>query len=77
MSEQLSINIALAVSILIIYAVRSRPWRKWLGLVLLLGSPVAMFQFRLLPESFSHVYAFAWVTGLDLFFGRNRYVRED
>lgn len=74
MNELAGICLSVIVSLLLMYGVRPRRCRTLLSLILVLGSPLALFQFRLLPDVYGYIYVLAWVTGVNLFLTRNRYV---
>lgn len=73
------IGLSATVAYLLLYRVRSRQWRKWLGIILIFFGAIATFKSPRIQGEFDvGLIAFiVWMCGLHLFFERARYEDEE
>ena len=74
-----AIGLCVTVAYLLLYRVKSRQWRKWLGIILSVSGAIATFKIPRMQGEFDvGMIAFiVWMCGLHLFFERARYEDEE
>lgn len=79
MIDNIVFGLAVTTSCVLFYGVKSRTYRKWLGIVLGVSGAVLTFTIRPEPDEFDpfNIYLIMWMTGVTLFCERGRYEDEN
>ncbi|WP_109512039.1 hypothetical protein [Pseudomonas ovata] len=73
--DNLVFGVAVTLYFALAYGLKRRLYRKWLGIVLVVVGLVGSFAVMPLASGFDpfNVFLVMWLTGLTLFFERDRY----
>lgn len=74
--DNLVFGFAVTLSFALVYGLRQRLYRKWLGIVLVVIGLAGSFAIMPSLSGFDpfNIFLVIWLTGLTLFFERDRYV---
>lgn len=74
--DNLVFGFAVTLSFALVYGLKQRLYRKWLGIVLVITGLAGSFALMPLSNGFDpfNLFLVMWLTGLTLFFERDRYV---
>jgi len=77
MTIPMTIGLSMTVACLLTYKLKSRVWRKWLGITMAVSGAIAAFTFSWSDSPYFFVVIVTMLTGWDLFAGRNQFSREE
>ncbi|MGV8920044.1 MAG: hypothetical protein ACOH2R_19935 [Pseudomonas sp.] len=79
MSELIPFCLAMTAACFLIYGLKNRTYRKWLGIVFSIAGIALMFGVASKVDEFDPGLLFLamWCTGLTLFFERDRYEEDE
>ncbi|WP_341962969.1 hypothetical protein [Pseudomonas sp. RC10] len=70
-------GLGMTINWLLVYTLKPRAWRKWLGLGLLIFGGIAMFKLRSQSNEASLSFLIAFMIGWSLFSARDRFALEE
>lgn len=77
MTTPMIFGLGMTINWLLIYTLKPRAWRKWLGLGLLIFGGVTMFKLKGQSSEASLSFLIAFMIGLSLFSARDQFAQEE